>query len=133
MLDWRPDRLGHMCCLNGSLERQLLSSGIPLELCLSSNIITLSKASFQEHHFGGLYGTGHPVALCTDDSGVFCTSLSREYAIAATAFELTHLQLEELALGAADYAFLGDEEKAAIKARMKVMVLTALAQNDGTK
>lgn len=73
------------------------------------------------------------MALCTDDSGVFCTSLSREYAIAATAFELTHLQLEELALGAADYAFLGDEEKAAIKARMKVMVLTALAQNDGTK
>jgi hypothetical protein len=31
---------------------------------------------------------GHPVVLCTDDSGVFNTTLSKEYSIAAHAFHL---------------------------------------------
>lgn len=33
-----------------------------------------------------LYNKKHPLVLCTDDSGVFSTSLSKEYAIAAAAF-----------------------------------------------
>ena len=33
-----------------------------------------------------LYKAKHPLALCTDDVGVFSTSLSGEYKIAASAF-----------------------------------------------
>ena len=46
-----------------------------------------------------------PVALCTDDCGVFSTSLSKEYAIAAQAFSLSHQQLVQLAQGAVSQSF----------------------------
>lgn len=46
-----------------------------------------------------------PVALCTDDCGVFDTSLSMEFAIAAGAFELSEDQLLRLAEGAVEQSF----------------------------
>ncbi|PNH12271.1 Adenosine deaminase-like protein, partial [Tetrabaena socialis] len=111
MLAFRPDRLGHCCCLDAALGRQLRASGIPLELCLTSNVLTQSVPSYPEHHFAELYGAGHPVVLCTDDSGVFGTTLSREYAIAAMAFNLQVVELQQLARKSVAYTFANEEEK----------------------
>lgn len=55
--------------------------------------------------------------LCTDDSGVFNTSLSQEYAIAAQAFGLSHDDLWELSLQAVEHAFLSDNEKEELRQR----------------
>ncbi len=63
MLQFQPDRLGHMCCLNASLEQQLFSSQVPVELCLSSNVITASVKGFPDHHFLPFYKAGE--ALCS--------------------------------------------------------------------
>ncbi|GAB4812986.1 hypothetical protein N2152v2_000032 [Parachlorella kessleri] len=126
MLAWGPDRVGHMCCLDEELEQQLLGSNIPLELCLSSNVITESVKSYQDHHFAAFHGSGHPVVLCTDDSGVFATSLSREYAIAAAAFGISGEELAALALRGVDYTFLEEGEKAALRGAMRARVETLL-------
>ncbi len=65
MLHFRPDRLGHMCCLDERLEALHYSTGIPVELCLSSNIITESVASYPEHHFHPFYSAGeHSFSSC---------------------------------------------------------------------
>ncbi len=55
---------------------------------------------------------GHPVVLCTDDQGVFQTSLSKEYAIAAQAFQLTEDDLWTLVLRSVEYTFLSNAAKA---------------------
>ncbi|CAL8470104.1 g9646 [Coccomyxa elongata] len=120
MLHFRPERLGHMCCLDERLEVLHYNTGIPVELCLSSNIITESVASYPEHHFHPFYSAGHPVILCTDDSGVFCTSLSKEFAIAAHAFQLSNSQLWQLSEAAIDHTFLKEEEKEQLRKKFQI-------------
>lgn len=50
-------------------------------------IITISILWQQSFCFAAeLYKSNHPLILCTDDVGVFCTSLSAEYALASSTF-----------------------------------------------
>ena len=68
MLAFRPERLGHMCCLDEALEAQHRSSRIPVELCLSSNVMTQSVDSYVEHHFRDFFRAGEvparPLCCC---------------------------------------------------------------------
>ncbi len=60
---------------------------------------------------GGGGGSGQPIVLCTDDVGVFNTSLSHEYALAAKAFNLSPEQLLRLSQAAIQHTFLTEPEK----------------------
>jgi adenosine deaminase len=118
MLQFKPDRFGHCCCLEQRHEAALLASKTPVELCLTSNVVTRSVPSYAAHHFAAFARAGHPVALCTDDSGVFATSLSREYAIAAATFGCDKKTLVDLAAASIRCAFVSDEAKALLLARL---------------
>ncbi|GAX83515.1 hypothetical protein CEUSTIGMA_g10940.t1 [Chlamydomonas eustigma] len=111
ILDFAPDRLGHMCKLNAELEAKLLDSKIPVELCLTSNLKTKTVDTYADHHFAQLYGAGCPVVLCTDDSGFFDTSLTREYAIAMQVFSLSSGNIFQLVEGSFEFLFCNEEEK----------------------
>ncbi|XP_065879337.1 N6-mAMP deaminase-like [Euphorbia lathyris] len=111
MLDFLPHRIGHACCLSEEAFGKLKSSKIPVEICLTSNIRTNTISSLDIHHFADLYNAKHPIILCTDDSGVFSTSLSKEYSIASSAFGLGKKELFELARNGIEYIFAGDEVK----------------------
>lgn len=106
MLDFQPERLGHVCCLSEKQWQRLRALKIPLELCLTSNVMTESVQDYCNHHLREVHRDRHPVALCTDDTGVFSTTLSREYALAAVALKLSDEQLKGLCSEAFRYAFV---------------------------
>lgn len=105
MLDFFPERIGHACCLEEDAWGKLKLSKIPVEICLTSNIRTNTISSVDVHHFADLYKAKHPLILCTDDTGVFSTNLSKEYAIAAAAFGLGKKEMFQLARNAVEFAF----------------------------
>ncbi|CAN6458068.1 unnamed protein product [Victoria cruziana] len=86
MLEFCPERVGHVCCLEDEEWKMLTTLNIPVEICLTSNVRTNSVSSLRDHHFDELYRAKHPLVLCTDDAGIFSTSLSHEYYLAASTF-----------------------------------------------
>ncbi|KAF5728595.1 adenosine/AMP deaminase family protein [Tripterygium wilfordii] len=115
MLDFLPQRIGHACFFEEEDWIKLKSSKIPVEICLTSNIRTESISSIDIHHFADLYNTKHPSVLCTDDSGVFSTSLSEEYKLAASTFGLGKKEMFELVKNAIEFIFADVEVKQDLK------------------
>ncbi|CAH2071650.1 unnamed protein product [Thlaspi arvense] len=111
MLDFKPHRIGHACFFEDDDWEKLKSFRIPVEICLTSNIITKSISSIDIHHFADLYNAKHPLIICTDDFGVFSTSLCNEYALAVRSFGLSKREAFTLARSAIDATFAEDEVK----------------------
>lgn len=105
MLNFLPQRIGHAIFLDEEEWKQLKSYNIPVEICLTSNLRTFSVPSLDVHHFVDLYNAKHPVVLCTDDTGVFSTSLSNEYRIAASTFGLGKKEMFELSKNSVEFVF----------------------------
>ncbi|CDU23211.1 related to adenosine deaminase [Sporisorium scitamineum] len=100
MLDFHPDRFGHCCFVNTPNLTRLHQSHIPIELCLTSNILSNSVPSLEHHHFRLHYNPsaeGSVVCISTDDSGVFGSPLSNEYRLVMDGFGLGEREAFELA------------------------------------
>ncbi|XP_076620173.1 adenosine deaminase-like protein [Colletes latitarsis] len=125
ILEFKPDRLGHCTCIHPNLQGSnkildmLFNSKIPVELCLTSNVQCKTVPSYGSHQFKYYYEAGHPICLSTDDKGVFCTSLSREYEIASLTFGLRQQELIKLCMLSVQYAFATTEEKNLLLSKIK--------------
>lgn len=105
LLRWHPERVGHAIHMSEANLQLLKDLGIPLEACLTSNIVTESVVEYTEHHARELIQAEHPLSLNTDDAGIFGTSLSREYALASEHFALSPLCLRQIANDSLEHAF----------------------------
>lgn len=106
---------------------------IPIEVCPTSNSLTLSLPGLRHHPtLAPWLQLGYPFAVCTDDSTVFGVTLSSEYATVAREFGLSRGAVAELAQRAFDFAFLPEEQKAVMKAAAAEQVRALLAaDHDG--
>jgi len=98
------ERIGHgiAAARDPQLMAQLASDGIPLEVCISSNVSTGAVESLEAHPIRALYDAGVPITVHTDDPAFFRTTLTREYELAAQQFGLPPA---ELAANSFRYAF----------------------------
>jgi adenosine deaminase len=96
MLDFGPDRVGHACFLDAAAWARVRAGRVPLEACVTSNLRTASVASANTHHALELVRAGHPVAICTDDPGVFGRSAREEHELVRAALGYDGRQMAAL-------------------------------------
>ena len=110
-----PDRLGHAWILPPDVDVSMKALKIPVEICLTSNLVTQFVTDLKDHHLIRLYREGHPVVICTDDPGVFSTTLSREVLLAVEILGLSAKGVYDLMAAAIDYCFCDAETKAIVR------------------
>ncbi|KAI4933247.1 hypothetical protein J4E85_003652 [Alternaria conjuncta] len=116
LLSWQPDRLGHVIHVKDEFKKTIELHGIGVELCLSCNVhAKMITGTYSDHHFGVWRHSSVPVALSTDDVGVFCSPLSQEYYLAAQHFHLDREDIRALCERAIKSIFTGPDEQARLK------------------
>lgn len=114
MLRFHPDRLGHAVQMGPVTQRALLAQGTPVEVCLTSNLVTNSVPNIGEHPVVKLLDpNGHPFSVCTDDAGVFRVTLSHEYALLK--MWVPDVDLREVSLCAVRHSFAPEKVKDEIR------------------
>lgn len=105
ILDYKPTRIGHFNFRTNDQEQRVLKEKIPLEVCPTSNTLTMKLSDLAEHHFDLFYKNQHPLAICTDDSGLMNCCLSSEIFQIVKAFHLTKTELYDLIFQSCDTIF----------------------------
>ena len=118
MINWNPDRVGHAVRTDEAFEAALLASRIPVEICLTSNLVTeaaarCAKGLVDDHVFRILWAAeshGHPLCVCTDDPSLFRVTGRSELALAQRSFGLSDEDVAKLVRYGASAAFFVDED-----------------------
>ena len=79
------ERIGHGIAAvgNPALMRHLRDREIPLEICITSNLVTGVVKRIEDHPLRRLFDAGVPIVLNSDDPAMFRCSLTGEYRLAA--------------------------------------------------
>lgn len=111
------ERIGHGIRVLEDLEvtAEVRDLGIPLEVCLTSNVRTGVVASLEAHPLPALVDAGLVVTLNSDDPAMFASPLAGEYGAARGAFGFDDRRLADLARNGVRASFADDATKAALE------------------
>jgi aminodeoxyfutalosine deaminase len=115
------ERIGHgTSAARDAATLQLLAErGIPVEVCLTSNLATGVIGTIEEHPLPQFLEAGVRVTLNSDDPAMFATNLEEEMKIAARRFGLSREDLVLLTANAIRGAFLAEEERTALLGELR--------------
>ena len=101
------ERIGHgiAAVRDQELMRHLRAHDIPLEICLTSNLVTGVVKRLEDHPVRRLFDAGVPITLSTDDPAMFGCTLLGEYRLAARHFGFSQPELRKIAENGWKYRF----------------------------
>lgn len=120
-LDLGAARIGHgiHSAEDEALVQHLGERGICLEMCYTSNLQTKAVERSEDYPLRGFLDHGLKVTLNTDNMTVSNTMLKREYTLVQEQFGLKDEELLQIALNAADAAFVSETEREELKNRIR--------------
>jgi adenosine deaminase/aminodeoxyfutalosine deaminase len=103
------ERIGHgiSAVCDEALMRHLREHGIPLEVCITSNLVTGVVKRIEDHPVRRLFDAGVPIVLNTDDPAMFGCTLVGEYRLAAERFGFSESELRGIAENGFRYGWRG--------------------------
>jgi adenosine deaminase CECR1 len=106
-------RIGHGVNLITDPDTMLLMRNGPymVEINLISNLLLEYVTDYSQHPFPEYLRTGVPVALSTDDRGMWDSNLSDEYFVAVKEFNLSWQEMVQLGRNSLQYSFLDQPSK----------------------
>jgi cAMP deaminase len=113
-LECGAQRIGHAtsACLDRRLLEALRERRIPIEVCLTSNVITGKiVSSYADHPLGSFLKEGLSLVLNTDDPVLFDTSLNAEYGLALSECGIGESDLLRLCRNAFLCSFSPEKER----------------------
>jgi aminodeoxyfutalosine deaminase len=107
------ERIGHgtTAAQDPELLAYLAETGIPLEVCPSSNLATRAVASLDEHPIRAFRDAGVTITVNSDDPPMFGTTLNREYELAGELLELDERGVADLARAAVHASYADEDVK----------------------
>ena len=124
------ERIGHgtSSVQDPALLAHLAETGIPLEVCPTSNIATRAVATLEEHPVRAMRDAGVTVTIGSDDPPMFGTWLNKEYEIAAHLLDLDEAGVADLARTGVRSSFADDATKARLLAEIDAYASSAAGQ-----
>ncbi|MCR6033391.1 adenosine deaminase [Nocardioides sp. zg-579] len=118
------ERIGHgtSAARDPELLAHLAETGVPLEVCPSSNVATRAVPDLAAHPLAAFREAGVTVTIASDDPPMFGTSLNREYEIAADLLDLDADGVADLARTAVGVSFAEDDVKTRVLAEIDAYV-----------
>jgi adenosine deaminase len=108
---YRPDRIGHgiRCIDDEALVKRIREERIMLELCPTSNWLTHSVPSIEEHPLPLLYKRGVPLSINADDPRLMNIDLVHEYEVCNLCYGLEAEDFMKINRDAVFHSFLPEE------------------------
>jgi adenosine deaminase len=110
------ERIGHgtRAVMDQDLMRHLRDTGIPLEVCPTSNVCTGVVQGIENHPVRQLFDFGIRITLSSDDPTFFGTNIVSEYQLLRDRFGFSDDDLARVARNGFEVAFLSEERRAAL-------------------
>ena len=108
------DRIGHGLNLITDPETMRLMRHGPymIEINLISNLLLEYVSDYSQHPFPEFFRIGIPVALSTDDRGMWDSNMTDEFFVAVKEFNLSWDEVKLLSRNSLQYAFVDQDTKA---------------------
>lgn len=106
-LELGAERIGHgiAAASDPNLMRELRERDLPLEICITSNLVTGVVKRLEDHPVRRLFDADVPITLNTDDPAMFGCTLTCEYELAARAFGFSEAEIRQIAENGFRYRF----------------------------